>query len=69
MDPAGEFYSPYESMGNNSVNLVDPDGACIICLGSLFDFATNAIESAKSAGEIGSDQNGGGGFRNIGKFH
>ena len=30
-DPKGEFDSPYIGMGNNPVNLTDPDGGCTKC--------------------------------------
>ena len=31
IDPAREFFSPYLAMGNNWINVVDPDGRCTEC--------------------------------------
>ena len=31
IDPADEFFSPYLGMGNNPVNVIDPDGRCTTC--------------------------------------
>ncbi|WP_340077910.1 RHS repeat-associated core domain-containing protein, partial [Leptobacterium sp. I13] len=31
IDPAGEFFSPYLAMGNNWINIIDPDGRCTTC--------------------------------------
>ncbi|WP_340077896.1 RHS repeat-associated core domain-containing protein [Leptobacterium sp. I13] len=30
-DPYGEFHSPYLAMGNNWINIIDPDGRCTTC--------------------------------------
>ena len=32
-DPAGQYFSPYLSMGNNWINAVDPDGGYVIIIG------------------------------------
>jgi RHS repeat-associated protein len=56
IDPAGEFHSPYQGMGNNPINAIDPDGGDIIYLND-----SNAVlggTMGHAAVLIGNDKDG-----------
>ena len=42
-DPAGQFYSPYISMGNNPVSGVDPDGGYVNGHGGYHDYGSYTV--------------------------
>lgn len=45
-DPYGQHYSPYQGMGNNPINRVDPDGGWETWLGAFFGWAGGGFKGS-----------------------
>ncbi|MEM9834094.1 MAG: RHS repeat-associated core domain-containing protein [Bacteroidota bacterium] len=68
-DPANQFHNPYAGIGNNPVNMVDPDGEFAwlipIAIGAAVNVATN-WSSISSAGSFGQGLAQAAGFAGVG---